>query len=74
MSNDGNYLIAFFYPISANSLAATASTEDQQSASTDFQAYLNTKIQQLNALRGGDFTPDPATLDALIQSLTFTTK
>lgn len=74
LSNDGNYLIAFFYPISANALAETASSEDQQSASADFQAYLAAKIAQLNALRGTDFTPDPATLDALIQSLSFTTK
>jgi len=74
LSNDGNYLIAFFYPITSTALAETASTEDQQSASQDFQAYLNAKIEQLNALRGTDFAPDPATLDALIQSLTFTTK
>jgi hypothetical protein len=74
LSNDGNYLIAFFYPITANALAETASSEDQQSASADFQAYLAAKIAQLNALRGIDFTPDLATLDALIQSLSFTTK
>lgn len=73
LSNDGNYLIAFFYPIHASMLADTATAEDQQSATQDFQAYLGAKIQQLNALTGADFTPDPATLDALIQSLTFTT-
>jgi heat shock protein HslJ len=74
LSNDGNYLIAFFYPITANSLSETASAEDQSSASQDFQAYLQAKIQQLNGLTGTDFSPAPATLDALIQSLTFTTE
>ena len=74
LSNDGNYLIAFFYPIATSALPETASAEDQTSASQDFQAYLTAKIAQLNALAGTDFTPDPATLDALIQSLTFTTK
>ena len=73
LSNDGNYFIAFFYPIHASMLADNASTEDQQSATKDFQSYLAAKIQQLNALSSGDFTPDPATLDALIQSLTFKT-
>lgn len=72
LSNDGNYLIAFFYPITSTALAEAASAEDLSSASQDFQAYINGKIQQLNALRGADFSPDPATLDALIQSLTFT--
>jgi hypothetical protein len=74
LSNDGNYLIAFFYPITANSLSETASAEDQSSASQDFQSYLQAKIQQLNGLTGTDFSPAPATLDALIQSLTFTTE
>jgi heat shock protein HslJ len=74
LSNDGNYLIAFFYPITSTALSDTASTDDQQSAAKDFQAYLAVKIAALNALRNTDFTPDPTTLDALIQSLTFTTK
>ena len=74
LSNDGNYLIAFFYPIKANALADTTSADDQQSATKDFQAYLAAKIAALNGLHNTDFTPDPTTLDALIQSLTFTTK
>jgi len=73
LSNDGNYLIAFFYPIKANALGDTPSAEDQQSASQDFQTYIKAKIQQLDALGPADFTPDPTTLDALIQSLTFKT-
>ncbi len=73
LSNDGNYLIAFFYPVRASMLADTATKEDQQSATQDFQAYLIAKIQQLNALSVADFTPDLTTLDALIQSLTFQT-
>jgi heat shock protein HslJ len=74
LSNDGNYLIAFFYPITSTALSETASAEDQSSASQDFQAYLQAKIQQLNSLTVADFNPNPAALDALIQSLTFTTE
>ena len=74
LSNDGNFLISFFYPVTTLALPETASTEDQTSASQDFQAYLTAKISQLNGLADTDFSPNPATLDALIQSLSFTTK
>jgi heat shock protein HslJ/uncharacterized protein YraI len=70
-TNDGKYLVSFFYPpISNSSLPTTASAEEVSAVQTDMAGYLQGKAAELNAQPTSSWNPDLATLDALVASLT----
>jgi heat shock protein HslJ len=72
-SNDGKYLVLFFYPVSTSQLPNTASEVPQaemDQVAANPTAYLAAKTTELNALPSAAWEPDLGTLDALIRSLT----
>lgn len=72
-TNDGQYLISFFYPVTTDQLPPSAeiSTEELTQVSSDYEAYLNDVVQQLNTLNASDWEPDLMDLDTVITSLAF---
>ncbi len=71
-TNDGEYLVAFFYPVSTSELPASAeevSAEDWDSFNLDPQAHIAQKARMLNGLDTSAWEPDLATLDAVVGSL-----
>jgi heat shock protein HslJ len=73
LSDDGNYLVSFFYPITTNELPSSENvTEDErQQALDDPRAYLDAKAEELDLLDFTDWTPTLSELDAVITSLEF---
>ncbi|MGW8318410.1 MAG: META domain-containing protein [Candidatus Promineifilaceae bacterium] len=74
-TNDGQYLVSFFYPVSTDALPADVSSvpaEEMDQFNSDPQAAINAKAEQLNALTPSDWDPDLTTLDALVASLEIT--
>jgi heat shock protein HslJ len=73
-TNDGKYLVSFFYPsVATDQLPASGSDVPQAEVDAmmaDITGYLNTKAGELNALPTSAWEPDLATLDALVASLT----
>jgi heat shock protein HslJ/uncharacterized protein YraI len=74
-SDDGLYLISFFYPVSTSTLPLSnaITEEEQERVSSDLQVYMIEKSAELNALSAADWEPVLTTLDALIFSLDFIT-
>ncbi len=70
-TNDGKYLVTFFYPVTTASLPAQAdiSAEEMEKFNADPQAYIQAQAEMLNSLPTSDWSPDLATLDQLIGSL-----
>jgi heat shock protein HslJ len=70
-SSDGDYLIAFFYPVTTDKIpsADRISEEELERAELNTQAYMAGKTTELNALVASDWEPNLITLDAVIQSL-----
>jgi heat shock protein HslJ len=70
-TNDGRYLVSFWYPVTAASLPKQAelSTEEMDKFNADPQAYIEAQAAMLNALPASDWQPDLALLDALVGSL-----
>jgi heat shock protein HslJ len=71
-TNDGQYLVAFFYPVSTSQLPATAGDVPQSEMdqfNQDPQAHIQEKAGMLNGLAPSDWAPDLAQLDALVGSL-----
>lgn len=71
-TNDGRFLVSFFYPVTSPTLPMTAadvSAEEMNQVNSDPAAYIAQKNEQLNALTAADFDPDLTTLDALVGSL-----
>jgi hypothetical protein len=73
-TNDGKYLVLFFYPPAAtthlpNTAAEVPQTEINQ-VNRDPASYLATKAAELNRLPTDAWQPDLAVLDALVRSLT----
>lgn len=74
-TNDGQYLVSFFYPVTSASLPAAAGdvpAEEMAQVDSDPSAYMTAKAEELNALATSDWEPDLATLDALVASLEIT--
>ena len=74
-TNDGEYLVAMFWPVRTDQLADDASgvPEDDMSAfNNDPIAAIETQKEALNELSASDWEPDLATLDAMIRSLKIT--
>lgn len=71
-TNDGEYLVSFWYPVASATLpmdAASVSQEELDSFNADPQANIAENAAELNALPTSDWAPDLATLDALVASL-----
>jgi heat shock protein HslJ len=71
-TNDGKYLVAFFYPVTTKALPMTAdqvSAEDMAQFNADPLAALQEKANELNALSPADWDPDLTRLNALVASL-----
>ena len=71
-TNDGAYLVAFFYPVRSDQIENEPSAETMDSFSNDMQAYMDSEAERLNSLSSSDWDPDLATLDAVVQSLKIT--
>lgn len=72
----GEYMIAFFYPVSTSKLPNTMAevpAEEQSSVTDAPERYLNEKADMLNALPTSDWEPDLAVLDSVLGSLKFET-
>lgn len=72
-TEDEQYLISFFYPVTTDSLpsADQISEQERQTLESDPDAYLSAKAGELNALEDSDWQPILTTLDGVIDSLTF---
>ena len=71
-TNDGRFLVSFFYPVTSPTLPMTAADVAQaeiDQVNSDPATYMAQKNEQLNALTPADWAPDLATLDALVGSL-----
>ncbi len=71
-TNDGAYLVAFFYPVRTDQLSDTPSEEDMNSFNNDMQAHMDNQAEMLNGLSSDAWQPDLATLDAVVQSIKIT--
>ncbi len=72
LSQDGRYLIAFFYPVRTDELPDDLEEipeEEQARLNEDGLGYLESRAQTLDALPSDAWSPDLARLDALIASL-----
>ncbi|GJM39722.1 MAG: hypothetical protein DHS20C20_00040 [Ardenticatenaceae bacterium] len=70
-TNDGRYLVSFFYPITTEALPAIEDVpqEEFDRLTNDYDAYMTEKIDLLNSLDSADFSPTLEALDALVASL-----
>jgi heat shock protein HslJ len=76
LSSDGQYYVSLYWPVSTESLPATAADTPEELAaqSTDpatYPAYLAATKDTLNALPAAAWTPALALLDAMVGSLNF---
>ena len=75
VTNDGGYLVSFFYPVTTPALPADASqvpADEMEQVAVDPSAYLAGKAALLNGLAADQWQPDLTTLDALVASLRIT--
>jgi heat shock protein HslJ len=72
-SDDGQYLIAFYQPVTSAALPGPdeVSAQERERASADLEGYLEEKSAALDALGPADWEPDLSALDAMIASLRF---
>ncbi len=71
-TNDGQYLVAFFYPVTTKKLPQTidqVSADDMAKFNANPPADIQSKAEELNALSPADWDPDLEKLDALVGSL-----
>lgn len=71
-SNDGRYLVAFFFPVRTDALPddlEAINTEDMDAFNSDGLSYLANKSAMLDELPAAAWEPNLARLDALITSL-----
>jgi hypothetical protein len=72
LTQDGRYLVAFFFPVRTDELPdglEAVSQEDADALQADGLGYLADKSAKLDALPGDAWEPDLTKLDALIASL-----
>ena len=69
-TNDGQYLVNFFYPVTTAKLPKQAdmTAAEWDKFNTDPQAYIKAQAEMLNALAPADWQPDLSQLDALVGS------
>ena len=70
-TNDGEYLVSFFYPVTTAALPRQADmpAAEMEKFNSDPQAYMKAQAEMLNALPPSDWQPDLAQLDRLVGSL-----
>ncbi len=70
-TNDGQYLVSFFYPVTTAALPKQADLTgaEMDKFNSDPQAYIKAQAEMLNALAPVDWQPDLSQLDALVGSL-----
>ena len=71
-TNDGRYLVSFFYPVTSPTLPMSAADVPQDvmdQVNSDPVAYMASQNEALNALTVEDWEPVLTTLDALVGSL-----
>ena len=70
-TNDGQYLVNFFYPVTTAKLPKQADLTgaEMDKFNSDPQAYIKSQAETLNALAPADWQPDLSQLDALVGSL-----
>jgi len=71
-TNDGRYLVSFFYPVTSSTLPMTAadvSQDEMAQVDSDLAAYMAAQNEALNALTTEEWEPILTTLDALVGSL-----
>ncbi|MCA9870534.1 MAG: META domain-containing protein, partial [Anaerolineae bacterium] len=71
-TNDGQYLVSFWYPVTTDAAPADVSQipqEDWDAFNADPMGVISTTADALNALPPADWEPDLETLDALVASL-----
>jgi heat shock protein HslJ len=71
-TNDGQYLVSFFYPVTTTELpdnAGEAPSEVMDEFSVNFEGYMTAENERLNNLSTDAWDPDLATLDAVVASL-----
>ena len=73
-TNDGTYLVSFFYPVTTASLPKQAemTAADMEKFNSDPQAYIQEQAKKLNELPSSAWQPDLTTLDKLVGSLHIT--
>ncbi|NKQ36434.1 MAG: META domain-containing protein [Chloroflexi bacterium] len=71
-TNDGQYLVSFFYPVTSSALPTNADVNDafnEAVSAGKTEEFLAQQIEEINSLSPSDWEPDLATLDALVGSL-----
>lgn len=71
-TNDGRFLVSFFYPVTSPTLPMTAAdvpADEMSQVDSDPAAYMAAQNETLNALTAEDWEPVLTTLDALVGSL-----
>lgn len=72
-TNDADYLVAFFYPVTSDALPTNAEVDEAWNATLNTesgpQPFIEQQTMELNALQASDWQPDLDTLDAVVQSL-----
>ena len=71
-TNDGRYLVSFFYPVTSPTLPNTAAdvpADQMNQVNSDPAAYMAAQNEALNALTPEQWEPVLTTLDALVGSL-----
>lgn len=76
LTTNGAFYVSLVWPVATDSLPATAAdapadVQEQVATAEGYTAYLQTTKETLNALDPADWTPDLASLDALVSSITF---
>ena len=72
-SEDEQYLISFFYPVTTESLPNSDQIDsaEQQEFNNNAQAYMDEAVLELNALGAADWVPNLIDLDTVIDTLEF---
>lgn len=72
-TNDGKYLVSFFYPVTSDSLPTNADVNEEfnqaMSQPGGGEEFIAKQAEMLNTLPTSAWQPDLATLDALVASL-----
>ena len=69
LTDDGQYYVAAFFPVTTAVLSDTVKVDDWESFSVNYSTYLAETKAVLNDLTPLDFTPDFTLLDAVVASL-----
>lgn len=72
-TNDGEYLVSFFYPVTSDQLPSNADVNDAfaeaQAEEGGAEAFIANQVEELNALDADAWDPTLDTLDAVVGSL-----